>query len=1063
MSEYPTTFSRTNDTTLYNDGAVNEIQMMLGTALNIVEKQTDSVWSKMYLNLLPPAIARPTHNEIPNFYKNYPNLIIKEAKEFYIQNIKNKKSPLNYFLLGQYQEYVVDGGKLSHEALEIYKKGSGVSDPFCMTKIAEILVRDNEKKNREKILLFLFRSFILTSIEPYNFLNANLMIPVSVKDNNLKNEFYNLDSFWYLSYYFDNHEDEFFQALDKAIKVEKCSEKFKECIIYIFKNLNNVEEYVNILKMLEEASNKYFDKKAAFHFCIFSILVIKITNMPINTEYIFSILKYLADDGNFFACEKLALYLDYSKDYSNAFIYFMKATEYSLPTSYEHLGNYYCSYKNNLRMTDLKSANEMWQKASYLGLCNSVEYLKLLEINKDNDRLFILSNFYYSCGMFGSELILGECYEKGKGVEKNLKLAQIFYKKGLRKHKEGCGFLYRLARIFEKQGSNTIYNDFYKICYCIYNTLFHEDKNNSNNMWILDAYRLASLYACGRGVKPDMQKSLQFIDYILSATITQETSAYVCLYYHVLAVQKRKLLGKENFSSILSISSQSSNIGMNPQSEESISLSLQNGKENHGLGIGSILEGDDDNLSRSKNSDMKIGINIDTSGRGGNYSIPTLNKSNVRMNDSLRIMINAKNKDSILDNNSLLAITGANTNTVKKELYNQYMISQGQVGFSNRDQLREIKQPHPVKITINNLETEKERLNLPSSSDYRVSCQSQETAHNLNNANDSMNTHLALEDALLVSIKNIFKSKKSTSSSTLTTSKKKHVDIVLIQGFLENIKKNGIEVIDVNNIIFDEVIGNGGYSKVYSGWYKNTKVAIKEFKAINENTVKKIFEEINVQTSLKNERINKVLYLAVDSSPLKICCVNKYMQYNLRYKINHSKLKLVQKCFIAKQLLEGLEFLHSQTPPIVHRDIKPENILIDENFNVEYCDFGVYKALCADKTISETLNQFYTVRYSPPEVIKNSHFICKASDIWSIGLVLYDVYYEQQPWTGLSGEEIIEAIKKERPFTVKKSETVPHQMTSMIKMCTNYDYSQRPKASELTKELIAMIYELKIL
>ena len=81
MSEYSMNHYSNNETPLYSDNnGVNEIQMMLGAALNIVEKQTDSVWSKMYLNLLPPAIARPTHNEIPNFYKNYPNLIIKEAK-----------------------------------------------------------------------------------------------------------------------------------------------------------------------------------------------------------------------------------------------------------------------------------------------------------------------------------------------------------------------------------------------------------------------------------------------------------------------------------------------------------------------------------------------------------------------------------------------------------------------------------------------------------------------------------------------------------------------------------------------------------------------------------------------------------------------------------------------------------------------------------------------------------------------------------------------------------------------------------------------------------------------
>ena len=177
------------------------------------------------------------------------------------------------------------------------------------------------------------------------------------------------------------------------------------------------------------------------------------------------------------------------------------------------------------------------------------------------------------------------------------------------------------------------------------------------------------------------------------------------------------------------------------------------------------------------------------------------------------------------------------------------------------------------------------------------------------------------------------------------------------------------------------------------------------------------------------------------------------MLYNLRYVINSVKPNIKLKTKIVKQILNSLNFLHSQCPPVVHRDLKPENILLDENFHVEICDFGIFKVLDKDKTCSETSNQFYTARYSPPEVIKNCQFICKASDIWSVGLLIYDIFYEEQPWNCLSGDEIADCIKRERPFPVKNHPHIPSYIISIIKRCTIYDYSMRPKVSDLLKEV----------
>ena len=154
--------------------------------------------------------------------------------------------------------------------------------------------------------------------------------------------------------------------------------------------------------------------------------------------------------------------------------------------------------------------------------------------------------------------------------------------------------------------------------------------------------------------------------------------------------------------------------------------------------------------------------------------------------------------------------------------------------------------------------------------------------------------------------------------------------------------------------------------------------------------------------------------------------------------------------------------MHSQTPPIIHRDLKPENILIDDNLNIELCDFGIYKLISDEKSRTHTENRVFTVRYAPPEVINSLNFICKGSDIWSLGLILYDIFYEAQSWTGLSSDDIINSIKKQRPFVVKSNKNIPNLIICMIKKCTNYEYDQRPKIIDLQNQLNELISEFQI-
>ena len=107
----------------------------------------------------------------------------------------------------------------------------------------------------------------------------------------------------------------------------------------------------------------------------------------------------------------------------------------------------------------------------------------------------------------------------------------------------------------------------------------------------------------------------------------------------------------------------------------------------------------------------------------------------------------------------------------------------------------------------------------------------------------------------------------------------------------------------------------------------------------------------------------------------------------------------------ATQLLDALEYLHDQDPPVLHRDIKPSNIKVTPRGDVKLVDFGLVKVMNNDETRTVTVVQGRgTVAYTPLEQSGgDSGFTDARSDIYSLGATLYHL---------LSGEPPVDA--KER-------------------------------------------------
>ena len=113
---------------------------------------------------------------------------------------------------------------------------------------------------------------------------------------------------------------------------------------------------------------------------------------------------------------------------------------------------------------------------------------------------------------------------------------------------------------------------------------------------------------------------------------------------------------------------------------------------------------------------------------------------------------------------------------------------------------------------------------------------------------------------------------------------------------------------------------------------------------------------------------------------------------NLRHLIKTGELKPAEALEIVPQICEALQFAHDEG--VVHRDIKPENILIDKRGRVKIADFGLARLLgtaAPELSLTGTNQVLGTLHYMAPEQIQGLHTVDHRADIYSLGVVFYEL------------------------------------------------------------------------
>ncbi|OAY70760.1 Serine/threonine-protein kinase EDR1 [Ananas comosus] len=145
----------------------------------------------------------------------------------------------------------------------------------------------------------------------------------------------------------------------------------------------------------------------------------------------------------------------------------------------------------------------------------------------------------------------------------------------------------------------------------------------------------------------------------------------------------------------------------------------------------------------------------------------------------------------------------------------------------------------------------------------------------------------------------------------------------------------------------------------------------------------------------------------------------------------------------------GMNYLHNCTPIIVHRDLKSPNLLVDKNWVVKVCDFGLSRM--KHSTFLSSRSTAGTAEWMAPEVLRNEPSDEKC-DVFSFGVILWELCTLQQPWEGMNPMQVVGAVG----FQHRRLD-IPDDMdpviADIIKKCWQTDPKKRPSFSEIMAAL----------
>lgn len=262
----------------------------------------------------------------------------------------------------------------------------------------------------------------------------------------------------------------------------------------------------------------------------------------------------------------------------------------------------------------------------------------------------------------------------------------------------------------------------------------------------------------------------------------------------------------------------------------------------------------------------------------------------------------------------------------------------------------------------------------------------------------------------------------------------------------------------IGDYVVHGLIGEGGMGKVYEAEERLSKrrVALKVLAPelsrsedarrmfLNEMTILAQLDHPNIVRSLASTEVDGDLVMALEL--LDGRTLRKHLA-------ERGRLPWAEAVTVTAQVASALSAAHRQEPPIIHRDLKPENLMVLDNGRVKVMDFGIAKVLQAIS--SSTTHSVGTLQYMSPEQIDAAPVDAR-SDLYSLGLVLYEMLAGRPPFESPSPRELLDlqCTAEPPPLPDEVRRTMPRGVEKVLLRLLDKSPDARPDHAD---ELLAAL------
>lgn len=260
-------------------------------------------------------------------------------------------------------------------------------------------------------------------------------------------------------------------------------------------------------------------------------------------------------------------------------------------------------------------------------------------------------------------------------------------------------------------------------------------------------------------------------------------------------------------------------------------------------------------------------------------------------------------------------------------------------------------------------------------------------------------------------------------------------------------------------------LGSGGMGEVYLAWDTRLgrQVALKFLpSSLREDSerLRRFQHEARAASALNHPNV-ATIYEIAQSDEITFIAMEYIVGLTLDQKINGRPMSVPEILNTSIQVADALDDAHSHG--VVHRDIKSGNIMITQREQAKVLDFGLAKMTSVTSphftetpTAVKTADGLVmgTVEYMSPEQALGKT-IDQRSDIWSLGVVLYEMSTGRKPFSGATATEIIENLRHSEPEAIARfNYEVPDELERIIRKCLEKDPESRyQSARELMVDL----------